>query len=117
MTTITTKNNVVEFPKSRVVRDIDEMPEVLKFKQKGLKKYADASIQQIASNILEELNNSGIDTSTDAFMKDFYCAAALLQAAVYRSFEFEHPCHQWVDSNQIEVDKALLDNIDHDYLE
>jgi transcriptional regulator NrdR family protein len=115
--TITIKNNVVEFPKSRMVRDVDEMPEVLKFKEKGLKNYADMTVRQISDMILQELSNAGIDITTDAFLKDFYCTAALLHAAVYRTFEVPHPCHEWIDSNKIEVDRTLLENIDLDAIE
>ena len=98
-------NNVLEFPKDRIVRDTMSMPEVLKVKAQGLKNYADSLVTEITDGMLEELNNCGIDITDSTFVRDFCCVSALVRATVYRAFEFEHPCHIWMDSRQYQIEE------------
>lgn len=91
-------NKVIQFPKSKVVREIPE--EHLKARQAKMdQKMADAIADDITSIVLSELDNNGIEVETPAFMKDFVMVAESIKAAIYRQFGVEHHLHAFADNN------------------
>jgi hypothetical protein len=49
--------------------------------------------------MLEQIENFGIDTESDNFMKDFSLTVDGLRATVYRSFGIPHHLHDFIDEN------------------
>ena len=92
--------NVVQFPKSKIVRESPSSEDVVKeYKLKGLFKYADGIVDDIVEIMVTEIENHGLDTDTKVFLKDFSMAADALRATIYRQFELPHNLHGFVDEN------------------
>jgi len=109
-----TEPNIVQFPKDKIVREaLPDIEELNKVKEKSIKNFADTITEDMSSNILFELDNYGIDTQTEDFMKDFHFLVATMAATIYRTLSVEHPLHKFmsdnvvitlVDENQIPID-------------
>jgi len=92
--------NVVQFPKSKIVRVAPSDDDVVKqYKLKGLFKYADGIVDDIVELMVQEIENHGLDTDSKVFLKDFSMAADALRATIYRQFELEHNLHNFIDEN------------------
>jgi hypothetical protein len=92
--------NVVQFPKSKIVRETPSNDDVVKqYKLKGLCKYADGIVDDIVELMVTEIENHGVDTDSKVFLKDFSMAADALRATIYRQFELEHGLHNFIDEN------------------
>lgn len=104
--------NIVEFPKSKIVRDGALNTEAVnKLKEKSTQNFADTLVQEITESLLLELDNYGIDTEADHFNKDFYFLVSILSAMIYRSLELEHDFHNFLDSYvKVSEVKTPLDN-------
>lgn len=91
--------NVIEFPKSKIVRDVapfdDE--EITKAKEKCRQRYADDMIEDFSAGMYEELEDCGLDTETLEFQKDFVYLTDTLRALIYRTMGIEHPLHSHID--------------------
>ena len=97
---------IVKFPESRIVREVPpNIEEIAKAKEKGLQKHAETIVEDLILNILDAMENYGIDTETDNFQRDFSFAADAMRASIYRSFNIEHPLHTFVDTN-VQIVKA-----------
>lgn len=95
------KSNVLEFPKSKIVRDVTpELDEqIAKKKEKSRLNYAEAMTEDMTAGLYAELENCGIDTTEPAFMKDFAFLAGVMKATVYRNMGLEHPFHSMIDKS------------------
>ena len=92
--------NVVQFPKSKIVRLVPSDDDVVKqLKLKGLFKYADGIVDDIVELMVTEIENHGVDTDGKVFLKDFSMAADALRATIYRQFDLEHNLHNFIDEN------------------
>ena len=95
--------NVVEFPRHRIVREYAGITEndqtIVEFKERSRKSYADGISDDLIGALLEEMENVGIDTNQDSFIKDFSMTVDSLRATVYRTFDVEHHLHNFIDKN------------------
>jgi len=97
---------IVKFPTNRIVREVPpNIEEIEKAKEKSLQKHAEAIVEDLVLNIMDALENYGIETESDQFEQDFTFAADALRATVYRTFKIEHPLHSFVDTN-VQIVKA-----------
>lgn len=97
---MTDEVNILQFPKHKIIRErLPDIEEINKLKEKGLQKFADFISSEISDNMLEHLSSYGIDIETDAFIKDFYFATMILNAAIYRSVDLDHPMHEYINNN------------------
>lgn len=91
-------HKVIEFPKSKVVREVPE--EIHKERQaKADMKQADAIVDEIAGIMLTELDNYYVDINQKQFAKDIILVVDALKAAVYRSYGIDHHLHAFIDDN------------------
>lgn len=89
---------VIEFPKSKVVREVPE--EIHRERQaKADMKQADAIVDEIAGIMLTELDNYYVDINQKQFAKDIILVVDALKAAVYRSYGIDHHLHPFIDDN------------------
>jgi hypothetical protein len=92
--------NVVQFPKSKIVREPSPDDDVVKeFKLKGLFNYADGIVDDIVEIMVTEIENHGVDTDSNVFLRDFSMAADALRATIYRQFDLQHNLHNFIDEN------------------
>ena len=91
-------HKVIEFPKSKVVREVPEEIH-LERQAKADMKQADAIVDEIAGIMLTELDNYYVDISDKQFAKDIILVVDALKAAVYRSYGIDHHLHPFIDDN------------------
>ena len=91
-------NKVIEFPKSKVVRDVPEEHLIARQAKADLK-LADSIVDEITGMMLTELDNYYIEITDKAFNKDFVLVVDALKSAVYRTFGIEHHLQDFVDKN------------------
>lgn len=119
---MTQSNNVVEFPKHKIVRDPSLNTEEAKaLKAKRLELFADTLTEEVTENILADLANSDIDIENDIFVKDFHFLVGVLTAVVYRAMSLEHELHDFIDKrvkivSSEDVQINGLDSIDFNKL-
>ena len=93
-------NKVLEFPKSRIVREVPvDIEEIEKAKERGLTSYADGIVEDLVGNIYTELENYGLDIENEHFEKDFSFAMDGIRSTVYRILGIEHHLHDFVDNS------------------
>ena len=92
-------DNVYNFPKSKIVRDVasENLEAIKKMKDKSLKNFADSLTQEMIDNILSDFDNCGVDIDSDSFNKDFVFLSAILSATVYRSLDLPHELQSFID--------------------
>lgn len=91
-------DKVIEFPKSKVVRELPE--EIHKARQqKSDQKFADSVVDELSGFLLTELDNYDLAVDNKQFAKDFVLVVDSLRAAVYRSLELDHHLHIFIDDN------------------
>lgn len=97
---------IVQFPANRIVREVaPNIEEIEKAKEKSLQKHAETIVEDMILNIMDALENYGIDVDSDPFERDFTFAIDGLRATVYRTFNIEHPLHHFIDTN-VQIVKA-----------
>lgn len=100
-----THEKVIEFPKSKIVREVTTSPEEIeKFKTKGKQNYADSMSEEIAAGLLIELENFGVDTMAPEFNKDFLFMTDVVKCLIYRNMGLEHSLQSFIDENVRIVD-------------
>lgn len=105
-------DKVVQFPKSKIVRETPVDIEVLeKAKIKGKQNFADNIVDDIIGFVVGDLENYGVDVDNEQFIKDFSLTADALRATVYRSFFLNHNLHEFIDNNvTMEIREIDRDN-------
>ena len=98
-------SKIVEFPKSKIIREANNEEYVTQAKEKGKIKYAEGIVDDVIGIIITELENQGIETDDFTFLKDFSMTADALRATVYRHFGIEHPLHSFIDKNVNVIDR------------
>jgi hypothetical protein len=101
-----TKENVVEFPKSKIVREVNNDDAINQVKERSRTNYAESLADDLIENILQEMDDIGIDTSTNEFIKDFSLTVDALRATVYRSLGVPHHLHDFIDANVKMINKT-----------
>lgn len=94
--------NVFKFPESKIVREVPiNIEEIEAAKEKGKQKYADGIVAEVATGLLAELENYGIELEDEkgAMSKDFLFLTDVLKSVIYRNMDLEHPLHDFVDDN------------------
>jgi hypothetical protein len=95
--------NVLEFPRNRIVREHAEITlndeTIVEVKERSRKSYADGISDDLIDVLLEEMENFGIDTDQDSFVKDFSMTVDVLRATIYRTFGVDHHLHLYIDKN------------------
>lgn len=89
---------VIEFPKSKVVRDVPDE----QLKERSLRqaeKLADTIVDEITGLVIAELDNFQIDVEDKKIAKDLVLLVDALRAIVYRSIGLEHHLHSFIDNN------------------
>lgn len=98
-------NNVVEFPKHKIIRDGSlNSDEIKKMKTRSLENFADALVQEITENLLMDFDNYGIDMDKPETEKDFNFFVSVLSAVVYRSLDLRHDFHNFLDTHVKVID-------------
>jgi hypothetical protein len=93
-------NKILEFPKSKIVRDVPfDDEEIARAKEKNRQKYADELVEDIQAGLLAELENCGINVEGDGFLKDYIYLSDILKATIYRNFGLEHQSHKFIDDH------------------
>lgn len=106
---------IVNFPTSRIVREVQpNIEEIEKVKEKGKQNYADGMAEEIASSLLIELENFGIDTTAKEFNKDFAFLHDVIKCLIYRNMDLKHGLQSFIDENVqiIEIGKEPIENDD-----
>lgn len=89
---------VIEFPKSKVVREVPA--EVHEERNKRAdQKMADSIVDEVSGLIITELDNYYIEVENKQFAKDMILVVDALKACVYRSFGIDHHLHDFIDNN------------------
>ena len=96
---------VVEFPKSKIVREINNEASIVKAKLKSRVKYADDIVEGLVDMIIEDLEQQGVDIDDEFFMKDFSMTVDAMRATIYRQFDLDHPLHKFIDENVTVIDR------------
>jgi hypothetical protein len=117
--------NVFEFPKSKIFREVQpNIEEVEKAKEKGKQKFADGIVAEVATGLMAELENYGIELEDEKgnTVKDFLFLTDVLKSVIYRNMELSHPLHEIVDDNVSIFDneedfKKYLANVEGEELE
>lgn len=94
--------NVFEFPKSKIVREVPpNIEEIEAAKEKGKQNYADGIVAEVATGLLAELENYGIELEDEkgTMSKDFLFLTDVLKSVIYRNMDLKHPLHDFVDEN------------------
>lgn len=94
-------NNVLSFPKEKIIRDVFDFSLMTKLNEQGAKNFADGLATHIINNIYEEFSIAGIDVNDLNFEKDFIFASEAIKALIYRAVNHEHPMQKLVDENVI----------------
>ena len=91
---------IVKFPTARIVREVPpNIEEIERAKEKSLQRHAETIVEDLILNIMDALENYGVDVDSDSFERDFTFGADGLRATVYRTFGIEHPLHNFIDTN------------------
>lgn len=103
--------NIVEFPKSKIIRDGSMNSEIInKMKEKSTQNFADDLTQDLTTMLLTELDNCGIDIEDSQFTKDFYYLVSILSAIVYRTVDLKHEFHEFLDNSVVvKIAEPILD--------
>lgn len=104
-----TDNNIVQFPKDKIVREGINVEEVKKAQEKSLKNYADSVVEEVTNALLSEIDNQGLDKEDEKFIRDFNFALTILAASVYRSLKVPHDLHPFLDDYVKTVGMLLED--------
>ena len=108
--------NIVEFPRHRIVRENAGHEYIEQAKEKSKANFAENISDDLIGILLEEIENVGVDTSTDEFMKDFSMTVDSLRATVYRTFGVPHHLHEFIDKNVKMIHRETGEPIDIDNL-
>jgi hypothetical protein len=94
--------NVFKFPESKIVREVPvNVEEIEKQKEKGRQNYADGIVAEVATGLIAELENYGVEIEDDDgnISKDYIFLTDVLKSVIYRNMDLKHPLHAFVDDN------------------
>jgi len=108
--------NIVEFPRHRIVREHAGIACIEQVKEKSKQTYAESVSDDLIGALLEEMENMGIDTTTDSFIKDFSMTVDSMRATIYRSFGVPHHLHEFIDKSVKMIHRETGEPVDLDKL-
>lgn len=99
-------NNILSFPKDKVVREYTQSSAMLeKLKSNSLNNFIECLVQEITENIITEFSTNGLDLTNESFDKDINFLVTIINATVCRTVNIEHPFHKFIDDNVVMNDK------------
>lgn len=108
-------DNILSFPKSRIIRDADHnIEELAKLKNNSIRNFADALTDEIAETFIGILSANGIELENEHFTKDFHFLMSIANATIYRTLNIEHKFHSFLDEHVsfTEISESELDKTD-----
>lgn len=103
-----TTNNILLFPKDKIVREaINDVEDLKKAQEKSVRNYADTTVDELTNLIIGEIDNYGLEREEDAVKRDLHFALTVLSAAVYRSLKIHHEMHPFLDDYVKTVEMIL----------
>ena len=112
--------NILEFPKHRIVREyagvLENDPTIGQAKERSRFNFAESVSDELINVLLNEMENFGMETESDTFLKDFSMTVDAMRATVYRTFGVPHPLHDFIDNNvkMIHRDTGEVIEVDKD---
>ena len=104
-----TSNNVLEFPRNKIIREpLPDSDELKKMKKKAVKNLADSLTAEVCDTLLSDFDNYGIDTEKETFTKDFVFLSSIISATIYRTLEIDHDFHDFIDT-MVNIEEDGLD--------
>lgn len=100
-------DNIVQFPKDKIVREGINVEEVKKAQEKSLRNYADSVTDELSNALFMEIDNQGLDKENEKFHRDLNFALSVINAAVYRSLNIRHDLHHFLDEYVKTVDMII----------
>ena len=95
-----TTNNILHFPKDKIVRDNSlNFEEFQQMKEKSKQKFADTLVHDMSESLLSDFDEYGFNVESEDFSKDFHYLILVLSALIYRSLEIKHDLHPFLDEN------------------
>jgi hypothetical protein len=94
--------NVFKFPENKIVREVPvNVEEIEKQREKGKQNYADGIVGEVATGLIAELENYGIEVESEEgeINKDFIFLTDVLKSVIYRNMGLKHSLHDFVDDN------------------
>jgi hypothetical protein len=98
-------SNVVQFPKSKIVRDGVNVEQLREIREKSLQNFAEELTNEIASNIIADLSAAGLDLDKKNLVDDLSFVFFGLRSAIYRTMDLEHPLQTFVDEHKKEIEE------------
>lgn len=99
--------NVFEFPKSKIVREVQPpIEEIEAAKEKGRQNFADGILVDFIDGTLSLLENYGIETEGPEFEKDFAFTVEAIKSTIYRSLSLNHHLHDFIEKSVTIVKKG-----------
>ena len=93
-------NKVLEFPKSKIVREAPiDIEEITQAKMKGKINFAEGLVEDIANNLVVELEHYGLDMESGDYDKEFCFCVDALRATIYKMLGIEHHLHDFIENN------------------
>jgi len=93
-----TANTVLEFPKSRIVREnVDHLSGNKKSIDDTRRNILSQLVDHEANRLIVELSLEGIDIEKDGFDKYFALSMECLRASVFKTFDISHPLQSAMD--------------------
>jgi transcriptional regulator NrdR family protein len=110
-----TDNNIVQFPKNKIVRECINVEEVKKAQEKSLRNYADSVVDEVTNVLMIEIDNQGLDRDDEKFIRDFNFAVTVLAASIYRSLKVPHELHPFLDECVKTAEAIIKDGEELDF--
>lgn len=105
-----TGNNVISFPKERIVNPLNVYNDGFQRKVVDNKtEYTDYLVQDIFLQIANRVS-SEIDVENENFIKDFYLVVESLRSLFYRQYGMTHPIQKLIDEK---LEEYILENKEH----
>lgn len=93
-------SQILEFPKSKIVREnLPENERVIQAKERSLNSFAAELSDDLAAQVYDELDNMGLDVDSEQFQKDYGFCVEALRASIYRAVGLDHRMHHFLDNN------------------
>jgi hypothetical protein len=101
-------SNVVEFPKSAIVRDTASQTaeRLTALKDRSTRNFADSMMHEMLEDISMAMDACGIDTETREFQRDYIFLSSILHAMIYRAVDLPHKMHDFIENHVslVEID-------------
>ena len=108
-------DNVLSFPKSKIIRDGDHnIEELAKLKTKSIQNFADSLTDEIGESIIGAFAINGIEVENEKFVKDFHFLISIINATIYRTLNLEHQFHTFIDDNVVLTDRSEISETELD---